>query len=296
MGHSGNHPGMLYEQELKETCFTWKEGASSHPCAPAYETRLDLRNQTNRTASKWRRRRQELRRPQGRTLPSEPPDPSSLEEDRPGGECFRSERPGRTELRGKDHGMLSRDAHSGRSLRANLDRSPAASAHRQLLPAISLPTTASALHQRDTEFSKDTTPHASPDRLGQSQVCGHRRQRALQTTGLAMSGRLSPPKPGSSLTHGISRKMCLVTPRKPVQFPDGSDGKESACNAGDPGSIPGREDALEKGMAAPSSILSWKIPWTEEPGGLQSVQPQRVGTAETNTWQEKRCCFLQTLF
>ena len=58
----------------------------------------------------------------------------------------------------------------------------------------------------------------------------------------------------------------------------------------------GREDALEKGMAALSSILAWKIPWTEEPGGLQSMRLQRVGTAETNTWQEKRCCFLQTLF
>lgn len=156
VGHRGNHPGVLDEQELKETHFNWKEGASSHPCAPAYETRPDPRNQTNRTASKWRQRRQELRRPQGRALPSEPPDPSLLEEDCPGGECFLSESPGCTELRGKDHGMLSWGAHSGRSLRAHLDRTSAASAHRQLLPAISLPATASALHQRSTEFSKDT--------------------------------------------------------------------------------------------------------------------------------------------
>ena len=33
----------------------------------------------------------------------------------------------------------------------------------------------------------------------------------------------------------------------------------------------GREDALEKGMATLSSILAWRIPWTEEPGGLQSM-------------------------
>ena len=33
----------------------------------------------------------------------------------------------------------------------------------------------------------------------------------------------------------------------------------------------GREDPLEKGMATHSSVLAWKIPWTEEPGGLQSV-------------------------
>ena len=36
----------------------------------------------------------------------------------------------------------------------------------------------------------------------------------------------------------------------------------------------GREDPLEKGI---SSILAWKIPWTEEPGGLQSMGSQRVG-------------------
>ena len=33
----------------------------------------------------------------------------------------------------------------------------------------------------------------------------------------------------------------------------------------------GREDLLEEGMAAHSSVLAWRIPWTEEPGGLQSV-------------------------
>ena len=57
----------------------------------------------------------------------------------------------------------------------------------------------------------------------------------------------------------------------------GSDGKESACNAGDPGSIPVWEGPLEKEMATHSSILAWKIPWTEEPGGLQSNGLQRVG-------------------
>ena len=38
-----------------------------------------------------------------------------------------------------------------------------------------------------------------------------------------------------------------------------------------------REDALEKGMATHSRTPAWKIPWTEEPGGLQSVGLQRVG-------------------
>ena len=39
----------------------------------------------------------------------------------------------------------------------------------------------------------------------------------------------------------------------------------------------GQEDPLEEGMAAQSSTLAWRIPWTEEPGGLQSMGSQRVG-------------------
>ena len=39
----------------------------------------------------------------------------------------------------------------------------------------------------------------------------------------------------------------------------------------------GQEDPLEKGMAKHSSVLAWRIPWTEEPGRLQSMGSQRVG-------------------
>ena len=39
----------------------------------------------------------------------------------------------------------------------------------------------------------------------------------------------------------------------------------------------GQEDPLEKGMATHSRTLAWRIPWTEEPGGLQSIGLQRVG-------------------
>ena len=42
----------------------------------------------------------------------------------------------------------------------------------------------------------------------------------------------------------------------------------------------GQEDPLEKEMATHSSILAWRIPWTEEPGGLQSMGSQRVGHTE----------------
>ena len=51
----------------------------------------------------------------------------------------------------------------------------------------------------------------------------------------------------------------------------------SAGDAGDMGSIPGSgRSSPEKEMATHSSILAWKIPWTEEPGGLQSMGSHRV--------------------
>ena len=99
-------------------------------------------------------------------------------------------------------------------------------------------------------------------------------------------------------------------------FPGSSAGKESACDAGDPSSIPGSgrspgegigyplqyswaslvfqtvknlpalwetwvwsldwEELLKKGTATHVSFLAWRIPWTEEPGGLQSMGSQRV--------------------
>ena len=44
----------------------------------------------------------------------------------------------------------------------------------------------------------------------------------------------------------------------------------------------GREDPLEEGKATHSSLLAWRIPWTEEPGGLQSTESQRVGHNRSN--------------
>ena len=63
-----------------------------------------------------------------------------------------------------------------------------------------------------------------------------------------------------------------------MDFPGDSDGTESAHNAGDPGLIPGSRRSLGEGNGNPlPSILAWKIPWTEEPGGLQSMTLPRVG-------------------
>ena len=92
-----------------------------------------------------------------------------------------------------------------------------------------------------------------------------------------------------------SHCILLTSPLYSIDFPGGSDGKKSACNAGDPSLIPGlgRPPGEGKGNPPPysgnflcllpfeemtthSSILAWKIPWTEDPGRLQSMGSQRV--------------------
>ena len=63
-------------------------------------------------------------------------------------------------------------------------------------------------------------------------------------------------------------------------FPTVSVVKNMPVNAGDTGdvgSIPGSGRSLKEEMATHSGILAWKIPWTEEPGGLQWMGLQRVG-------------------
>ena len=65
-------------------------------------------------------------------------------------------------------------------------------------------------------------------------------------------------------------------------FPGGSDGKESACNAGDTGLIPGSGRSPGEGMSNHSRFLAWKIPWTEEPGSLQFMGLQQGQTQLNN--------------
>ena len=72
-------------------------------------------------------------------------------------------------------------------------------------------------------------------------------------------------------------------------------GKESACNARDTGGtglIPGSGRSLEEGMATHCSILAWRIPWTEEPGGLQSMGSQRVEHNRTQHHLAHRCVLI----
>ena len=62
-------------------------------------------------------------------------------------------------------------------------------------------------------------------------------------------------------------------------LPGGTSGIEPPANAGDirgVGLIPGGEDTLKKGTATHTSILAWRIPQTEKPGGLRSIRSQRA--------------------
>ena len=65
----------------------------------------------------------------------------------------------------------------------------------------------------------------------------------------------------------------------PGGFPNGSAGeseKNLSVKQKTQGQYLGQEDPMEEGVATHSSILAWGIPWTEEPGGLQSIGLQRV--------------------
>ena len=84
--------------------------------------------------------------------------------------------------------------------------------------------------------------------------------------------------PGSSV-HGILEVRILERGAY-------SNGKEYACNAGDAGVmdlIPGLVRSPEEEMATHFSILAWRIPWTEEPGGLESMGSERDTTKTTGT-------------
>ena len=70
-------------------------------------------------------------------------------------------------------------------------------------------------------------------------------------------------------------------------FLDGSEGKASACNEETWVQSLSEEDPLKKEMATHSSILAWRTPWTEEPGGLQSLGSQRIGHDRVTNTQLK---------
>ena len=76
------------------------------------------------------------------------------------------------------------------------------------------------------------------------------------------SPSLSPPHPDPRASH-----VALVV-KNPPDNPE---------DLRDMSLTPGSEDPLEEGMATPSNIFAWRIPWTEEPGRLQPIGSQRAG-------------------
>ena len=74
----------------------------------------------------------------------------------------------------------------------------------------------------------------------------------------------------------VSLLLCKVV----LAFPGGSNSKKSGCNAEDLGLVPGLGRSPRAGMATHSSTLAWRIPWTEEPDGLQSIGSQELNAAE----------------
>ena len=71
-----------------------------------------------------------------------------------------------------------------------------------------------------------------------------------------------------------TRKLKRAVNQVELCYPSGISGKEPACQCRRWFQSLGREDPLEEGMATHSSILAWRIPWTEGPGGLQSMGSQ----------------------
>ena len=81
----------------------------------------------------------------------------------------------------------------------------------------------------------------------------------------------------NDVEHLFMYLLLIYSLVKKIQaFPGSLAVKNLPANEGDSGDM-GQEDSLKKEMATHSSILAWKIPSTEEPGGLQSMGSQRVG-------------------
>ena len=81
------------------------------------------------------------------------------------------------------------------------------------------------------------------------------------------------------MSHLAFLSLCFLTGKIRVGFPGGSAVKNRPeMQEPQEMQVPslGREDPLEEGMAIHSNILTWRIPWTEEPGGLQSMGSHRV--------------------
>ena len=109
--------------------------------------------------------------------------------------------------------------------------------------------------------------HTHPPKLCQELCSGHTSQGRTQKILLIPSVKFS-----CSVVSDFLR-----SPSNLLGFPYSSVSKESACNAGDLGSIPRSGRSPGEGNGNPLHIIAWRIPWTEEPGWLQSMGVARVG-------------------
>ena len=88
-----------------------------------------------------------------------------------------------------------------------------------------------------------------------------------------------------AIVRGVARIRHNLSTKQ--GFPGGAEVKASACNVGDPGSIPGSGRSRGEQMATHSSVLAWRIPGMEEPGGLQSTGHKELNTTELNNIKNK---------
>ena len=72
----------------------------------------------------------------------------------------------------------------------------------------------------------------------------------------------------------VQKNPSILREGEIIGLPGGSAVKNPPANSGNLGSIPGLGRSPEEGKATHSSVLAWRIPWTEEPGGLQSIESQ----------------------
>ena len=120
-----------------------------------------------------------------------------------------------------------------------------------------------------------------------SSVHGILQARILEWVAISFSRGSSRPRDRTQVSHIAGRCFNLLAIREEVYINTRIcvgrwilEVKKLPANAGDMGSIPDSGRSLEKEMATHSSILAWRIPWTEEPGGLQSTGSQRVDRTE----------------
>ena len=133
----------------------------------------------------------------------------------------------------------------------------------------------------------------TPEFLGFPGVLDHKESAMMWETWVWSLGWEDPLENGTP-THSsfiLAWRIPWTVIHHHLSFPGGSDGKESACNAGDSNSIPGWGRSPEKEMATHSSVVAWRIPWTEKPGGLQSMGSQRVG----HDWATNTFTFIHSL-